>query len=155
MGFYEFLVLEKGYFRNYGPRLFFPAMGCVGILCTLANCISSRSSLEICISFFKNCLSFLSVSLGDSSSESLIPKNLILLRRLWHSCLIIRRSSWSTLSSFLLATPSSSVVDLIYDFNSFTSAWVNSRLCRNDSLSSSNCFILARICSTSGINSNS
>ena len=23
MGFYEFLVLEKGYFRNYGPRLFF------------------------------------------------------------------------------------------------------------------------------------
>ena len=53
----------------------------------------SSSSWVICISFFKNFLSVVSVSRGDSSSTSLTPKILMLLRRLKHSCLIIRRSS--------------------------------------------------------------
>ena len=65
----------------------------VGILCTLSNWMFSSSLFVICISPVKNFLSIVSVSLGDPSSSSLAPKNLLLLRRLKHSCLITRRSS--------------------------------------------------------------
>ena len=60
---------------------FFSVLGFVGIRWTLSNSILSTSPRGIFISFVKKCLRVSSVSLGDSSSLSFMPKNFMLLRR--------------------------------------------------------------------------
>lgn len=86
--------------------------GLVGVQCTLSNLILSTSRWEIFISFVRKRLRVSSVSLGDYSWLSFMPKNLILLRRVKHSRFIWRLSSSPTEASFFFASFNSADIDL-------------------------------------------
>ena len=85
------------------------------------------------------------VTLGDFSWLSLMPKNLTLLRRVKHSCLIWRLFSSLTLASFFFASFNSADIDLTISCSSFTSFCINCKL-------SSCCAIFSFCRSNSGSN---
>ena len=98
--------------------------GLVGIRWTPSNSILSTSRWEMFISFVRKRLRVSSVSLGDSSWLSFMPKNLILLRRVKHSRFIWRLSSWPKEASFFFASFNSADIDLAVPCSSFTLLWV-------------------------------
>ena len=119
--------------------------GLVGIRWTPSNSILSTSRWEMFISFVRKRLRVSSVSLGDSSWLSFMPKNLILLRRVKHSRFIWRLSSWPKEASFFFASFNSADIDLAVPCSSFTLFWVNCKL-------SSSCAIFSFCRSNSGSN---